>query len=56
MQALYSEAAFSTTERRIGPVPPGRYKVLASTADGRSAKRYVTIDAGGERRVSLVLR
>ncbi|MEM9382477.1 MAG: carboxypeptidase regulatory-like domain-containing protein, partial [Planctomycetota bacterium] len=56
MQSLYSEAAFSTTERRIGPVPPGRYKVLASTADGRSAKRYVTIDEGGERRVSLVLR
>ncbi len=56
MRSLYTDAVFSLRERRVGPVPPGRYKVLATSADGRKAKKYVTVASSGVQRVTLVLR
>ncbi len=56
IQQLYSEGAFSSTEHRIGPVPPGKYKVRAWTDDGKSAKKNVLVRAGEkEKRFTLRL-
>ncbi len=39
---------------RIGPLPPGTYKVTARTADGRSASKPVSLSPGqGERKLKL---
>lgn len=44
------------SERRVGPLAPGRYTVSASCADGRSAQRRLTLREGlDERRVRLKL-
>lgn len=40
-------------ERRIGPLPSGEYTVEASTADGRTAKKRVTLRGQEERTVVL---
>jgi protocatechuate 3,4-dioxygenase beta subunit len=40
----------SATERRVGPLAPGRYAVSARTADGRTAERSVTLRAGSDER------
>lgn len=55
------QAAFtggtSSRERRIGPLPPGRYEVRGTTLDGRSADRKVTLRGkGGDKTVNLRLR
>jgi hypothetical protein len=41
---------------RVGPLPPGRYDVSATAADGRSASSTVSVNAGEERELSLRLR
>lgn len=55
------QAAFtggtSSRERRVGPLPPGRYEVRGTTLDGQSADRKVTLRGkGGEKSVNLRLR
>ncbi len=47
---------FSTKEQRIGPVPADTYTVTAVTDDGRDAKKTVTLDGQGERRLKIRLR
>ncbi len=43
-------------ERRVGPVPPGPYRVQARSADGRSAELDIVLDGlTGERRIELRL-
>ena len=55
VQALFNSGA-SSTEQRLGPVPPGRYTVRATTAEGLVADRRVTIRARDEeKRVRLKL-
>jgi hypothetical protein len=45
---------FSSTTRRFGPLPLGRYRVVATTADGRSDKATVTLrSAGAERALEM---
>jgi len=48
---------FSSKERRVGPVPPGKYTLVATTQDGKDAKKSVRIKAGqAERKVKLRLK
>ncbi len=47
----------SSTERRVGPLRPGRYTLRATSPDGRSAKKTVTLrEDAGERTVRLRLK
>ena len=55
MMAIFN-AGTSTLEQRIGPIPPDRYTVRATLADGRSAERRVRVrDRGEDQRVVLKL-
>jgi len=55
-QALFTEG-FSSKERRVGPVPPGKYTLIATTMDGKDAKKSIDIEPGQkERSVKLRLR
>ena len=47
---------FSSTEQRVGPLPPGPYRVAAFAPDGRETKKSVSLRAGSERRLKLRLR
>jgi hypothetical protein len=47
---------FSSTEQRVGPLPPGRYRVTARLDDGRTADRAVTLSGQTERRLTLRVR
>ena len=42
--------------QRVGPLPPGTYRVQAIAEDGRSAERPVTLSGKAERKVKLRLR
>jgi hypothetical protein len=56
MESLFTEGV-SSRERRVGPLAPGEYTCSATTPDGKTAKKPVTISAGsGERTVKLRLR
>jgi protocatechuate 3,4-dioxygenase beta subunit len=48
-------AGFTSGEQRVGPLPPGKYTVTATSADGRSASKPVTLKGQAERRVNLRL-
>jgi len=53
---IFREGA-QTTEQRLGPFAPGKYRVRASTADGRSEEITVQISNGsGEKLLELKLR
>jgi len=55
MMSRFNEGV-STSEQRVGPIPPGRYTVRANMSDGRSAERSVrTRTRGGEQGVLLKL-
>ncbi len=43
----------STTEQKVGPLTPGRYTVLATAQDGRTAKKRVTVRTKAETRVRV---
>ena len=56
LQSFFSEG-FSSRERRVGPVPPGKYTLIATTLDGKEAKKSVTAKAGQSlRKIRLRLR
>ena len=54
-QALYLEGAFSPTEHRLGPLPPGKYKVHAESG-GVSASKSVRLRGEAEKMVTVRLR
>ena len=47
---------FSSKEQRVGPLPPGRYKVTATADDGRTVSKPVTVSGQSERKVRLRFR
>ena len=56
VMGLLSEG-FSSRERRVGPLAPGKYTLIATTLDGKDAKKSVLVEAGqGERIVKLRLK
>jgi hypothetical protein len=44
---------FSGDESRIGPLPPGKYRVRATRADGKSVDKSVKLDGKAEEKVKL---
>jgi len=50
------QGGFSYTEKRIGPLPPGKYRVHASDGEGRKASKPVTLRGDPERAVTLRLK
>ena len=47
---------FSHSVQRIGPLPPGRYKVTGVAPNGSEKSRSVDLDAGAERKLKLRFR
>jgi hypothetical protein len=50
LAALLSEG-FSSRTRRVGPLAPGKYTLVATSLDGKDAKKSVMIEAGQEERI-----
>jgi hypothetical protein len=50
-----SSGSFSTKEQRVGPLAPGKYRVIASTSDGRSVNKPVTLTGQAERKLNIRL-
>ena len=46
-------SGISTTEQEVGPVTPGRYTVLATSQDGRTVKKRVTVRDKAETKVRV---
>jgi uncharacterized GH25 family protein len=47
---------YQSGETRVGPVPPGRYQVVATAPDGTTASKSVQLSGKTERRLRLRLR
>jgi len=47
------DQTLSSTTRRLGPLPPGRYRVIATDAQGNREDRPVTLRAGHEKTIRL---
>ncbi len=55
LQVLYLEGEFSPTEHRLGPLPPGKYRVEAKSANGSKSKP-VTVRGEPERKITMRLK
>ncbi|MCP3914518.1 MAG: carboxypeptidase regulatory-like domain-containing protein [bacterium] len=55
LQVLYLEGAFSPTEHRLGPLPPGKYKVFAE-ANGKRASKTVRLRGDAEKMMTIRIR
>lgn len=47
---------YTTTEQRVGPLPPGRYVVTAIADDGRTTTKPVTLTGQAERKLKIRLK
>ncbi|MEL6431860.1 MAG: hypothetical protein AAFR54_22020, partial [Planctomycetota bacterium] len=58
LEALMERATGGAEDsaQRIGPLPPGRYTVEATAADGRTAKRRVRLDGQAQKKLRLRLK
>lgn len=52
MQTFFAEG-FSTTEQRVGPLPPGNYEVVVTTSEGHVERRPVKLSGRAERKLRL---
>jgi hypothetical protein len=52
LMKLFSEGGLSTTERRFGPFPPGRY-TIKGTANGKTVTKTVQLSGQAERKLTL---
>jgi Carboxypeptidase regulatory-like domain len=50
---MFSENGFSTLERRIGPVPQGKYTVRATDPDGKTVTKQVNLTGQAERKLTI---
>jgi hypothetical protein len=50
---MFSEGGFSSTAQRFGPLPPGKYRVRATLADGKSLTKPVSLSGQAERKLSI---
>jgi hypothetical protein len=50
---MFSEGTFDPSQQRIGPLPPGKYTVRATIADGKSLTKPVTLSGQAERTLSI---
>lgn len=54
LQVLYLDGDFSPTEHRLGPLPPGKYKVVARSG-GSERSKPVSLRGEAERKITLRL-
>ena len=54
-QALYLSEAYRESERRLGPLPPGRYKIVANI-EGTPVEKSIRLHGGDVKRVRLRAR
>lgn len=47
---------FSSSEQRVGPLSPGKYRVTATLDDGRDAYKILNLSGQDERKVKLRLK
>jgi hypothetical protein len=52
MQA-FTNGEFSSKEQKVGPLPPGKYKVTVTTNDGRKTTKPVTLTGQAERKLNV---
>jgi hypothetical protein len=50
---LFGEGGFSSTERRIGPLPQGKYKVRATSPGGQTVTKPVSLTGQAERKLTI---
>jgi len=53
LMSTFSKGEFTSKEQRVGPLPPGRYKVLVKARDGRTVTKPVTLTGQPERRLNV---
>jgi len=53
MMGRFSRGGPGTNEQKIGPLAPGKYKVQATAADGRTIEKSVTLGGQNERKMTL---
>jgi hypothetical protein len=53
LMAAFNKGEFTSKEQRVGPLPPGRYKVLVKARDGRSVTKPVTLTGQPERKLNV---
>ncbi|MBK7875824.1 MAG: carboxypeptidase regulatory-like domain-containing protein [Planctomycetes bacterium] len=53
LMKLMSQGAAPGGERRVGPLPAGKYRVVVTLADGRTTTKPVTISGQGERKLNV---
>jgi hypothetical protein len=51
----YLTEGYSSTTRRVGPLLPGTYRILARVEDGRTVEHELTLSAGADEPVRLKL-
>jgi hypothetical protein len=56
MRSTVSDRPVGLREKRVGPLAPGRYTVIATAENGLKARRRVNLDAGDEKTVTLLLK
>jgi len=56
LQTLYASTPFSTHEYRVGPIPPGKYTVVARSGELEATKLVTIRGDEGERRMTLRLK
>jgi hypothetical protein len=52
---MFNENGFSTLERRIGPLPQGKYTVRATGPDGKLVTKPVSLTGQAERKITIHL-
>ena len=55
LMTAFAEGGISSEEQRVGPLPPGTYKLEATTDDGRRAKKSVNLSGQEVRKIRLRL-
>jgi protocatechuate 3,4-dioxygenase beta subunit len=56
MMEIYGEGGMGFSSHRVGPLPPGSYRVLAEDDQGRHANKPVRLSGQKERKITLRLK
>mgnify|MGYP000934542393 CR=1 FL=1 len=53
IMARFSGGGGSTDDQRVGPLPAGKYVVTATTSDGKTTKKSVSLNGQEERKLTV---
>ncbi|HVS08220.1 MAG TPA: carboxypeptidase-like regulatory domain-containing protein, partial [Planctomycetota bacterium] len=56
IMSIFQEGGFSTREQRVGPLPPGKYRVIVVSKAGETVEKPVTLSGQPERKLNLRLK